>query len=178
DRASLEKRHEDSASSLPGKLTSERAALIRQDHGLLTSAFPTLATFRTEIRGPTEEEAMNISTRWIRLAALAAAVTITAGAAKGEDQQILITAPKANPKAAGVSAPSVLIHGLGQTIHAQGSMVIENGTAAIPYYGYYGNGPMVPAPGDVQTSTHAVEASKSEPDKNTYLVLQGLSGPS
>ena len=36
---------------------------------------------------------------------------------------------------------------------------------------------MVPAPGDLPTSTHLVEATKTEPDKNTYLVLHGQNGP-
>ena len=36
---------------------------------------------------------------------------------------------------------------------------------------------MLPAPGDVQASGHNVEASKTEPDKNTYLVLDRQEGP-
>src|SRR5262249_17887553 len=39
------------------------------------------------------------------------------------------------------------------------------------HYGYHGNGPMLPAPGDLPSATHTVEATKTEPDKNTYLVL-------
>ncbi len=35
---------------------------------------------------------------------------------------------------------------------------------------------MVPAPGDVQAPQHNVEASKTEPDKNTYLVLEDQTG--
>ena len=54
---------------------------------------------------------------------------------------------------------------------------MDGGTAANPYYGYDGDGPMVPAPGDLPTSTHLVEATKTEPDKNTYLVLHGQNGP-
>jgi hypothetical protein len=34
----------------------------------------------------------------------------------------------------------------------------------------------VPAPGDIPSATHIVEASKTEPDKNTYLVLKGQHG--
>jgi hypothetical protein len=44
-------------------------------------------------------------------------------------------------------------------------MKLENGTAAVPSYGYLGNGPFVPPP---ETTT---EAQKTEPDKNTYLVF-------
>ena len=36
--------------------------------------------------------------------------------------------------------------------------------------------PMLPFSGDVQSTAHNVEASKTEPDKNTYLILQGLHG--
>ena len=55
---------------------------------------------------------------------------------------------------------------------AQGSTPLENGTAQIPYYGYDGNGPHLPP------LASTVEATKTEPDKNTYLVFQkGLSGP-
>ncbi len=111
--------------------------------------------------------------------ALAAAVPMAAAAVSTADEaRVEVTAPKANTRVAGASAPSLLIRGLGQTIAAQGNMALENGTAQVPFYGYYGDGPMVPAPGDVQTASHQVEASKSEPDKNTYLVLPGLSGPS
>ncbi len=36
---------------------------------------------------------------------------------------------------------------------------------------------MAPLPGDVQSKMHQVEATKTEPDKNTYLVLDGQKGP-
>jgi hypothetical protein len=35
---------------------------------------------------------------------------------------------------------------------------------------------MLPAPGDLPSATHKVEASKTEPDKNTYLILDGQHG--
>jgi len=35
---------------------------------------------------------------------------------------------------------------------------------------------MVPAPGDVQALSHNVEATKTEPDKNTYLIRSGQHG--
>src|SRR5438128_7502410 len=53
----------------------------------------------------------------------------------------------------------------------------DGNTATAAYYGYDGDGPMVPAPGDLPSATHKVEASKTEPDKNTYLVLYGQTGP-
>jgi len=84
--------------------------------------------------------------------------------------------PHANPKMAGNAAPNILSPGLAEVIRAQGSMALENGTADIPYYGYDGDGPMLPAPGDVQAVGHNVEATKTEPDKNTYLVLRHQHG--
>jgi hypothetical protein len=83
----------------------------------------------------------------------------------------------AQPKAAGVSAPIALSPGLAQIEVTRGSQPLDGGTAAIPYYGYDGDGPLLPAPGDLPTATHQVEATKTEPDKNTYLVLSGQSGP-
>ncbi len=85
---------------------------------------------------------------------------------------------KANTKAAGIAAPNVLAAGLLESVVAQGSVALENPDAAtkVMYYGYLGDGPMVPAPADVQSTTHNVEAQKTEPDKNTYLVMSGLKG--
>ncbi|MDQ1709507.1 MAG: hypothetical protein QOG49_892 [Frankiaceae bacterium] len=89
----------------------------------------------------------------------------------------LTPVPTANPKAPGVSSPNVLSPELAEIEAARGSMRLENGTALISHYGYNGNGPMLPAPGDVQAAGHNVEASKTEPDKNVYLVLDGQRGP-
>ena len=49
-------------------------------------------------------------------------------------------------------------------------------TATAAFYGYDGDGPLLPGPGDLPSATHKVEASKTEPDKNTYLVLYGQTG--
>src|SRR5438105_348735 len=54
---------------------------------------------------------------------------------------------------------------------AQGSMPVENPSALVGFYGYNNDGPMIPAPGELPSATHKVEASKTEPDKNTYLIL-------
>jgi hypothetical protein len=84
----------------------------------------------------------------------------------------------ANPKTPNVPAPNILTQELVQTIVAQGSMPLDGATTNFPYYGYDGdNANLVPAPGDVQAPGHNVEATKSEPDKNTYLVLCGQIGP-
>ncbi len=74
----------------------------------------------------------------------------------------------ANQKSPGKVAPDILSVELTQTAVAQGSMALENPSAAAAYYGYNNDGPMIPAPGDSPSATHKVEASKTEPDKNTY----------
>lgn len=84
--------------------------------------------------------------------------------------------PSAQDRAPGAVRANLLSPELSDTAVAQGAMKLDGGTAAVPYYGYLGNGPHVPAYGDVQSATHNVEASKTEPDKNTYLVLRGLHG--
>jgi hypothetical protein len=83
------------------------------------------------------------------------------------------TGVTANPKVPGVVAPDSLSPELAQVVVAQGAMKLENGTAAVPYYGYDGDKPnLVPLPG-----APSVEAHKTEPDKNTYLVFRhGLPG--
>src|SRR5689334_12932391 len=83
------------------------------------------------------------------------------------------TAVSANPKTPGVPAPDVLSPELAQVVAAQGAMKLENGTAAVPYYGYDGDKPtLVPLP-----SAPTAEAHKTEPDKNTYLTFKhGLPG--
>jgi len=84
--------------------------------------------------------------------------------------------PMAMPRVTGMSSPNALTPELIETIAAQGSNPLENPTSTIGSYGFDANGPFVPAYGDVQSTTHNVEASKSEPDKNTYLVLHGQKG--
>jgi len=96
-----------------------------------------------------------------------------------------LTPIDANTKGAGIASPNSLSPELIETVAAQGSNRLENAatvTAAdgtvlpVTYYGYSGDGPMVPAAGDVQSATHNVESTKTEPDKNTYLVLTGQTG--
>jgi hypothetical protein len=86
----------------------------------------------------------------------------------------------ANPKTPGIAEPNVLTRELAETVVAQGSFRLENPatvdlgggrTAGITYYGYWNDGPQLPLP-----AAPTVEASKTEPDKNTYLVLRGQRG--
>jgi len=92
-------------------------------------------------------------------------------------QTITLTpVPAANAKQVGVAVPNFLSVELTEVVRAEGSMRLENGTADFLFYGYNGDGPFVPLPGDVQAPGHNVEATKTEPDKNTYLVLPDQRG--
>ncbi|HET7503647.1 MAG TPA: hypothetical protein VFK02_21650 [Kofleriaceae bacterium] len=95
-----------------------------------------------------------------------------------------LTGVPAVAKAPGVTAPNVLSPELMAVVAAQGAIAVENPqllpigepAVSVTHYGYDGDGPLVPAPGDLPSATHQVEASKTEPDKNTYLVLRDQSG--
>ena len=88
----------------------------------------------------------------------------------------LTPVPNANPKSPGFAVQNILSPELKESPIAQGSTRLENPSALTGFYGYDNDGPMLPLPGDVQSTAHNVEASKTEPDKNTYLILQGLHG--
>jgi hypothetical protein len=105
-------------------------------------------------------------------AALVAAVVTEVGAASSPLNPTPIAA--ANPKAPGVSQPTILSPEFQQVIWAQGSMTVENPTLdpRVKNYGYDADGTFVPLPGAVAP----FEATKTEPDKNTYLVLRGIKG--
>jgi hypothetical protein len=95
-----------------------------------------------------------------------------------------LTGVNAITKAAGVTSPNVLSPELFAVVAAQGSNPVENPqvlpvgapAVSVTHYGYDSDGPLVPTPGDVQSATHQVEATKTEPDKNTYLVLRDQTG--
>ncbi|MDX6198062.1 MAG: hypothetical protein QOJ79_1213 [Actinomycetota bacterium] len=120
-----------------------------------------------------------------RVAALTAAggLAITAGLfvhgpAAGAASTINLTpVPAANGRAPGLTSPSVLSRELIGLARAQGSMRVENPTDGVGYYGYDSldnNPPLLPTLGGGSPYT---EAHKTEPDKNTYLVQRGQSGP-
>src|SRR5262245_32163903 len=114
---------------------------------------------------------------WKRVVGVAAAAVFAAGTLTAAPKKPKDVEPNPVPKVTGQAAPNSLLSGLIEASVAQGSTPLENPTSVIPFYGYNGNGPMVPAPGDTQTTIHNVEANKTEPDKNTYLVLEGQNGP-
>ena len=112
-------------------------------------------------------------TRNRRIAAgvtVAAAATLVVGAAVQAASPSFTPVPNAQSRVTGIAVPNALPPELADVIVAQGSNVLENPDGAITNYGYYNDGPFVPAPGGL------TEATKSEPDKNTYLVMRGLTG--
>ena len=123
----------------------------------------------------------------IAFTAAAGTIAIVASATMGGAAQPGLTAvPNAMPKIVGTAQPSAISPEVALIERARGSMKLENGTASIPFYGYDGDGPQLPAAGDLPraanpTATppdpgHLVEATKTEPDKNTYLVLANQHG--
>jgi hypothetical protein len=119
----------------------------------------------------------------IALATVAgSAAFLVADSAAGPDVGFS-SVPSANAKAAGADPANVLSPQLQEIAWAQGSTPIENGIAGVvKAYGYDDNGPFVPVVGAASggnltlTGGAQLEAQKTEPDKNTYLVLQGQEG--
>jgi Bacterial protein of unknown function (DUF839) len=114
-----------------------------------------------------------MSPKWIGAAAagVLAAAAVAAAVASSPSSTDFTNVQNANTKTSGIAAPNILSPELQEVVWAQGSYKLENGTAQIPYYGYLGNGPHVPI------GPTTAEASKTEPDKNTYLVFKdGLAG--
>src|SRR6266478_7432152 len=98
-------------------------------------------------------------------------------AGDGNNSGVKLTAVQsANPKAPGLASPNILSPELTEVLLAQGSSKLENTSDLTNFYGYDNDGPMLPAPGDLPSLVHKVEASKTEPDKNTYLILQNQHG--
>jgi hypothetical protein len=117
----------------------------------------------------------------IRLIAGVTAVAVTAtvgalGAAASAEPGLSWTAVSAVPVQRGIAAPNVLARQLRQSAVAQGSHQLENPRGLAAYYGYLADGTLVPDPTRTQSPDHSVEASKTEPDKNTYLRLRDLHG--
>jgi hypothetical protein len=76
--------------------------------------------------------------------------------------------PNANQKMTGMVAPNILSPGLIEVVVAQGSTRLENPSPLTSYYGYINDGPMLPTAGATQNPGANIEATKTEPDKNTY----------
>jgi hypothetical protein len=116
---------------------------------------------------------------WALPIAVAAASAVAVASAQPPSAPVLTGLSAANTKSPGFAPPTRLSPELTQTVVAQGATELENPTAQIAYYGYdsdqvnaAGEPIMVPLPG-----APTVEAHKTEPDKNTYLVFKhGLHG--
>jgi hypothetical protein len=102
--------------------------------------------------------------------AVASAVVTLAGPATAVVNPPITGVATANSKAPGATRPDKLSPELVKHVVAQGNMALENPSGANTFYGYDGTDPMVPLPGTT------LEAQKTEPDKNTYLVLRGQTG--
>ena len=72
----------------------------------------------------------------------------------------------------------ILAPGLTQTPVATGAMKLENPSKYLGFYGFGTDGPLAAAK-DAKPAKDKppIEATKTEPDKNTYLVLAGQTGP-
>jgi hypothetical protein len=110
---------------------------------------------------------------WVRAAVVVGSMSALSFGASAAG---LTPVPSANTRVDGMARPNVLSPELTETVAAQGSNALENPTLNNPFYGYDGDGTMLPLAGDVQSTSHNVEATKTEPDKNTYLVLDHVQG--
>jgi hypothetical protein len=112
---------------------------------------------------------------------IAAGVAAGVGGAFAAARSIPLThVPNANQKAAGYAPASQLSPELRTIVLAQGSTALENPRGVTGWYGYQNDAPsptnplwpqMVPA-----SLAAPTEAQKTEPDKNTYLVLRKQDG--
>src|SRR3954470_2224168 len=116
---------------------------------------------------------------WAVPVAVVVAGVATVASAQPPSSPVLTGLSSANTKSPGYAPASRLSPQLSQTVVAEGAMKLENPSPQIGYYGYNsdkrntaGEPIMVPLPSDP-----TVEAHKTEPDKNTYLVFKkGLDG--
>ena len=108
------------------------------------------------------------------IAAFAAAATMPSRAAEPVAPSHL---PAAVAKHDSSAVSGVLSPELQQTPIARGAMPLENSTAMFSHYGYASDGPVAPPAGEQPNVFRRISATKTEPDKNTYLVLKSQSGP-
>jgi hypothetical protein len=110
--------------------------------------------------------------------AVAAATTAVVALAGGGSMSYT-NVPAANVKAAGFAPPDVLSPELRQVMVAQGSMALDGAQGTVGWYGYINDAPSpddATLPQMVGTPASPAEAQKTEPDKNTYLVLENQKG--
>jgi hypothetical protein len=115
------------------------------------------------------------------LVATGAVATVTAVLADSRRGSGLTNVPSANVKAVGYAPAHKLSPELRQAPVVQGSVPLENPQGIVGWYGYENDTPSPddPAVPQMVPSFAAVtptEAIKTEPDKNTYLVLRNQTG--
>jgi hypothetical protein len=115
---------------------------------------------------------------WMLPAGAAAVILAAVGLA---DSSSDYTSVAANQRAAGYAPANVVSTQLREVPVAHGSIALDGATGIVGWYGYEKDTPsptnaafpqMVPA-----TLAAPAEAQKTEPDKNTYLVLKNQHGP-
>jgi hypothetical protein len=112
--------------------------------------------------------------RWLLGVPAIAIVVAAAGAAALQSGVDLTNVPNANTRSAGFAPPNILSTELSQIAVAQGSTKVENpDPATISYYGYDNNKVNGAGQPVMVSAAAGAEAQKTEPDKNTYLMLDG-----
>jgi uncharacterized protein DUF839 len=117
---------------------------------------------------------------WMLPAALVAASVTAVSLAGPPNGPTLTNVPNANTKAVGYAPANATSAELVDVARATGSTPLENPSGIVRFYGYENDvtsadDPLLPQM--VPTTGVATEAQKTEPDKNTYLVLDsGLPG--
>ena len=107
---------------------------------------------------------------FVGAAAVAVAAVGAAVGTAGQNDFSSVAGPVG--KVTGVSVPNVLPAELSEVLLARGDYRLDGGTAAVPYYGFDGDvANLVPAANAQAATGTKIEASKSEPDKNAYLIL-------
>ena len=150
-------------------------------HQFVTKCLPRLSPCnRTGRGGSTAFTSIRSTTRgkmshrilWV-LGLLAVATAVTAAVATSSDSGPALTnVAAANTRSMGYAPDNRLSPELQQTIVAQGSTRAEN-PGAVSYYGYDNDKLNEQSqPVMIPTPTLTLEAHKTEPDKNTYLVFK------
>ena len=102
---------------------------------------------------------------WAFPVAVVAASVATVASAQPPSAPALTGLSAANTKSPGYAPASRLSPELSQTVVAQGAMKLENPSAPIAYYGYYNDGPMLPAPGGVQAPATTSRRARPSPTR-------------
>src|SRR5262245_51023708 len=92
-----------------------------------------------------ERRKMILQKKRFALVSLVTAALLGPGLANAADTHFQGVA-SANPRTTGVSVPNILTRELIESVAAHGAMPLDGGNATFPFYGYSGDGPLLPAP--------------------------------